>query len=345
MFRYTSPDTHRVTEIGIGHWPLVKLDQARAAADGHRHFLRNGIDPQRVKQVAQKQTTTFQQAGDAWITSRQDLTQSSLRAVKLHIHHHGKLLLRKAVATINRVDVEQALNPLWETHKPQALRTLAVWRQVFDFARYKGWRNFENPALWKGAHVNRFRFKPETRHHRAMPFEAVPGFMKLLRQQQEVAARALEFLILTATRTGETLEAQWLEFDLQKQIWTVPAKRMKGRKVHRVPLCGRLLELLNQQRNSGNDSPYVFSREGRNDKPLSERAMYLLLRKMDIKFTVHGFRSSFRNWAGRTRQDRDLAEMCLAHKVKGAVEAAYWHEDMLDERKPIMDAWAAHCGG
>jgi integrase len=344
MFRYTSPDTHRVTEKGIGHWPLVKLDQARAAADGHRHFLRNGIDPQRVKQVAQGQTTTFQQAGDAYIETRKDLTPSSLRATKFHIHHHGKLLLREGVGNISRVQVEKALTPLWNEHPKQALRVLATWRLVFDFARYKGWRAVENPALWKGMHVNRFRFKPEKRHHPSLPFEVVPKFMKALRQQQEVAAKALEFLILTATRTSETLGAQWSEFDLQKQIWTVAAKRMKGRREHRVPLSSRAMELLAVQRNSVN-GPYVFPRKSRNDKPLPERALDVLLKK-NVKFTVHGFRSSFRNWAGRThRQDRDLAEMSLAHKVKGEVEAAYWHEDMLAEKRPIMQAWADYCGG
>jgi integrase len=324
----------------------VKLDQARAAVLDHRHWLRKGIDPQRVTQEAQQQTITFAEAGDKWIETRKrkGWTPSSLRTAKYHIHQHGKSLLHEAVATVTRVQVANALDPLFKEHKKQVPRVLATWRQMFDNARFEGWRNFENPALWKGMHENRFGFKAAKRHHPSMPFEAVPGFMKALRQQQEVAARALEFLILTTTRTSETLRAQWSEFDLQKQTWAIPAERMKARKVHSVPLCGRLLELLNQQRNSANDSPYVFPRKGRNDKPLSEKAMYLLLCKMDVKFTVHGFRSSFRNWAGRTRQDRDLAEMCLAHKVKGAVEAAYWHEDMLAERRPIMDAWSQHCG-
>jgi integrase len=348
MFRFTRPGTGRVTEIGIGHWPLVKLDQARAAVLDHRHWLRKGIDPQRVTQEAQQQTITFAEAGDKFIETRKrkGWTPSSLRAAKYHIHQHGKSLLREAVAAVTRVQVADALTPLYDKHRKQALRVLATWRQVFDNARFEGWRNFENPALWKGMHENRFGFKAAKRHHPWMPFEAVPEFMKALRQQQEVAARALEFLILTATRTSETLRAQWSEFgDLQNQTWAIPAERMKGRKEHRVPLSSRLLELLNQQRNSVNGSPYVFPRDGRNDNPLPEASLRVLLREMDIKFTVHGFRASFRNWAARThRQDRDLGEMSLAHKVKREVEAAYWHEDMLAERRPIMQAWADYCG-
>jgi integrase len=344
MFRYTSPATHRVTESGIGHWPRVQLEQARVAVQGHRHFLRQGLDPQQVRRISRGQTTTFQQAGDAYIETRKDWTPSSLRAAKFQIHHHGKSLLREGVGNITRVQVEEALNPLCTTYPKQALRVLATWRLVFDFARYKGWRVVENPSLWKGMHVNRFRFRPEKKHHQAMPYAQVPEFIKALRQQHDAVARALEFCILTATRTGETLGMQWTEIVWDQKIWIIPGERMKGRKEHRVPLCGRLMELLALQRNSANGSPYVFPREGRKVEPLPERAMYRLLRKMDIKFAVHGFRASSRNWAGRTRQDRDLAEMCLAHKVKGEVEAAYWHEDMLAERRPIMDAWSQHCG-
>jgi hypothetical protein len=134
----------------------------------HRHWLRKGIDPQRVKQVAQDQTITFAEAGDKFIETRKRWTPGSLRAAKYHIHQHGKLLLREAVATVTRVQVADALAPLFEEHPKQGLRVLATWRRVFDNARFEGWRNFENPALWKGMHENRFGFKAVKRHDPAM---------------------------------------------------------------------------------------------------------------------------------------------------------------------------------
>jgi integrase len=357
MFRYTSPATHRVTEIAIKPerptsparkppWPLVTLEQARAAVLDYRYHLRRGEDPQQVKHISRGQTTTFQEAGDAYIETRKDWTPSSLRAAKFQIHHHGKSLLREGVGNITRIQVEEALNPLCTTYPKQALRVLATWRLIFDFARYKGWRVVENPALWKGMHVNRFRFKPEKIHHPAMSYEQVPEFMKAFRQQQgETVARALEVCVLTATRTAETLGAQWNEIDWGQKVWVIPSKRIKGRKEHRVPLCGRLMELLTLQRNSANGSPYVFPRKGRNDEPLPERAMYLLLRKMDVKSTVHGFRSSFSDWAyDNTDYAEGIIEGCLAHQVGNATRRAYRRQDALAKRRALMQAWADFCG-
>jgi integrase len=217
---------------------------------------------------------------------------------------------------------------------------------VLDWAKVRGYREGENPARWRGHLDHLLPAKSKVRkveHHAALPYQQVGAFMAALRQQSGVGARALEFLILTASRTGETLGATWDEIDIGARLWTVPAARMKAGKEHRVPLSDTALAILKQMRDIRH-SDYVFpgSRDGR---PLSEMALLMLLRRMkhgDV--TAHGFRSTFRDWAAeRTTFPGEVAEMALAHTIPDAVEAAYRRGDLFDKRRHLMTAWSEYC--
>ena len=216
--------------------------------------------------------------------------------------------------------------------------------RVLDAARAKGLRSAENPARWRGHLANLLpkRHKLTRGHHAAMPFAEVPKFLAALRTVDGVSARALEFTILTAARSGEVLGARWPEIDLEAKVWTVPAARMKAAREHRVPLSPRAVAIIAAMAET-RVSDYVFP-GARRDRPLSVMAMAMLLRQHAPGVTVHGFRSAFRDWCGeRTHFPRELAEAALAHVVGDATERAYRRGDALDKRRELMDAWANHC--
>ena len=237
--------------------------------------------------------------------------------------------------------------PFWTRTPESAKLTRGYIEAVLDAARAKGHRTGENPARWRG-HLDHLLSKPKrlTRgHHAAMPFTDVSAFVAELRTRESVAAMSLEFLILTAARSGEVLGAKWSEIDLKSRVWTVPAARMKARREHRVPLTDRAVEILSEAAKltgEGND-PYVFPGKAK-DKPLSNMAYEMLLRRMGREVTTHGFRSSFRDWAGEaTNFAREVAEAALAHTVGDSAELAYRRGDALEKRKPLMNAWARYC--
>jgi len=217
---------------------------------------------------------------------------------------------------------------------------------VLDWAKVRGYRTGENPARWRG-HLNHLLpAKAKVRkveHHAALSYARIGAFLAALRKQNGIAARALEFLVLTATRTGETLGATWNEVDMGAKLWTLPSGRMKAGKEHRVPLSDAALAVL-QQMHDMRHSDYVFP-GGRDRRPLSETSLLMLLRRMGHGgITAHGFRSTFRDWAAeRTIFAREVAEMALAHAIPDAVEAAYRRGDLFDKRRKLMDAWAAYC--
>ena len=214
---------------------------------------------------------------------------------------------------------------------------------VLDAAKAEGLRNGENPAVWKGnlMHSLPKRQKLQRGHHAAMPYQKVPAFVQSLQQRDATAARALEFLILTAARSGEVLGAGWSEVDLERAVWTVPPARMKSGREHRVPLSTRAVSILKEMNavRQGDGQPLFPGRRGR---PLSRMAMEMLLRRMEIEdATVHGFRSSFRDWAAEeTPFAREIAEAALAHVVGDATERAYRRGDALERRRQLMQAWA-----
>jgi integrase len=244
------------------------------------------------------------------------------------------------VSAIGSADVVEALSPIWLKKPETAKRVRQRIGTVLDWAKAKGYRDTENPVRA----VLRALPKPPRaeKHHASLPYAELPGFLRELRSQDaNVSTRlALEFLILTATRTSEVLQATWSEIDLAAKEWTVPAERMKAKREFRVPLTDRALEVLKEARRLGDGAGYVFP--GQNtDKPLSQMALLMLLRRMKLKITTHGFRSTFRDWAAeQTNFPREVCESALAHTVKNKTEAAYLRTDQFAKRRKLMDAWS-----
>jgi integrase len=250
------------------------------------------------------------------------------------------------VDEINTAMVVQCLSPIWHTKTETASRLQGRIAKILDWAIASGLRDGLNPARWSG-HLDKLLPSPKklttVRHHPALPYEELGEFFHTLKNQEGIAARALECLILTATRTSELRLAQWDEIDLDQLVWKVPATRTKTKKEHRVPIAAQMADILKKLPvEPGN--PYVFigSKQGR---PISSESMSAVLKRMKLSnVTVHGFRSTFRVWAGElTHYPRDLAEMALAHAVENKVEAAYRRGDMFLKRKTMMNAWATFC--
>ena len=247
--------------------------------------------------------------------------------------------------TIATDDVLAVLKPIWTTKAETASRVRGRIEKVLDAAKAKGFRDGENPARWRG-HLDHLLPRPSKLargHHAAMPYEEVAGFVADLRGREALAALALELCILTAARSGEILGMRWDEIDLDKKIWTVPAHRMKAGREHRVPLSQRATDIL-ARLSEDRSGDFVFPGQ-RRDKPLSNMAMEMMLRRMKIEnATVHGFRSSFRDWAGNeTGYPRELIETALAHVIGDKAEQAYRRSDALEKRRQLMEAWASYC--
>ena len=240
----------------------------------------------------------------------------------------------------------KVLQPIWASKPETAGRVRGRIERVMDWAKVQGYRDGENPARLRGHLDNLLPKKSKVhkvQHHAALPYGDVGSFLAKLQEQTSISARALAFLILTATRTSETLEAVWDEIDLDRRIWIIPAERMKADKEHRVPLSRFAISLLKEMKDI-RLSAYVFP--GANSgRPLSNMALAMLMRGMGYgHVTPHGFRSSFRDWAAeRTSFPREVAEMALAHKIPDAVEAAYRRGDLFDKRRKLMEAWSTYC--
>jgi integrase len=239
----------------------------------------------------------------------------------------------------------KVLEPIWTAKPETASRLRGRLEAILDWAKVRGHREGENPARWRG-HLDKLlpaRSKVRrVEHHAAMPYAALPAFLENLRGQEGIAARALEFTILTAARTGEVIGATWAEISFAEKVWTVPAARMKAHREHRVPLGERALAILKEMHTS--DDGFVFS-GGRPGKPLSPTALILVLRRMGYgDITTHGMRSAFRDWcAEHTNFPSEVAEMALAHTVSDKVEAAYRRGDLFDKRRKLMEVWARYC--
>ena len=246
------------------------------------------------------------------------------------------------VQAIDTALVMKVLEPIWTAKPETASRLRGRIEAVLDWAKARGFRAGENPARWKGHVANLLPEKgkvAKVAHHAAMPHAEVAAFLADLRQQEGIAARALEVLILTATRASETLNATWGEFDLANAVWTIPASRMKAGREHRVPLSPRAVEILDALPRDG-DFAFPNSR----GKPLSDTTVLTLLKRMRDDVTTHGFRSGFRDWAAElTNFPSEVAEAALAHVAGSKVIEAYRRTDFFDRRRRLMDAWAAYC--
>lgn len=347
VYRFTLAS--KVTEAGLGAFPAVSLAEARDKASEARRLHKSGVSPVEAKRQAEIEAQgvpTFGKVSDDLIASKAAEWRNEKHKAQwvMTLRDYCAPIRSKPVDEIETADVLEILTPLWTRAPETANRLRGRIEAVLDAAKAKGFRSGENPAAWRGhlAHLLPRRQKLTRGHHAAMAYDAIPAFVAKLRERDALAALALEFCILTATRTGETLGARWDEIDLTAKVWEIPAHRMKAGKAHRVPLAGRALEIL-ETLATGRTGDFVFPGFAPG-KPLSNMAMEMVLRRMGVEgATVHGFRSAFRDWAGNeTPFPRDVCEAALAHVV-GGVEAAYRRGDALEKRRALMAAWGDYC--
>ena len=352
VYRYTNPSTKTATETSIGVVQAFTYPEARSKSVRLLGLVARGHNPVQVKREQRAAQTTFAEACDGWVENNQaSWSESHRHSIGVQLKQHGKVLLTKAVSSINSDIVEEAIKPLWLKAPNQARRTLAMWARVFAYAKQKKMRGGDNPAAWRDNLDRVFPKQGKKGHFSSLPYAELPDFIRRLhvRQNRGTAASALEFTILTATRSGETMGAVWSEFDLENKIWTIPGERMKTKEKHRIPLCDRAMELLARQKEwqreyTGN-SEFVF--QGRDGKTrMDEKSMRVILGNMDVPVTVHGFRATFKSWATeQTEFSWEVIELCLAHKVGTAVARAYLRGDALEKRREIMAQWSSYCAG
>lgn len=336
-------------ELGLGSYGTLSgkigLSEARARADEIREILKRGGDPsiEVAHRKRRGKLRTFGEIADEVLEAKENTFRNAKHKAqwRMTLTAYAAQLRKLPVAEVETDHVISVLRPLWDDRHETASRLRGRIETVLDYARSLGLRNGENPARWHGhlAHIlgKRDRIKG---HHSAMPYDDVPQFMTRLQAVQGGSARALELCVLTATRSGETLNAKWSEFDFEEALWTIPAERMKARRPHMVPLPAQALRLVTQMK-AQQISDWVFpGREPR--RPLSNMAMTGVMRRLGFgDLTVHGFRSSFRDWAGdQTTFPREVAELALAHNVGNATEQAYRRASALAKRRKLMEAWA-----
>jgi integrase len=340
----------RRREMGLGGYPDVSLAMARRMAAKHREALALGRDPLTERETPR--IPTFGEAADEYIATHSEAWRNEKHVAQwqMTLTHYAAPLRSLPVDRVAVPDVVAVLKPLWSSRPETASRLRGRIEAVLDAAKAEGFRHGENPAAWRGnlKHLLPRPAKLSRGHHSAMHYREVPGFVAKLRKRRAAAALALEFIILTAARAGEVLGAVWGEVDMDEAVWTVPAIRMKSGRTHRVPLSRRALEILNAMhavRSSDAVDELIFpgSRKGR---PLSGMATAMLMRRMGHgEITTHGFRSSFRDWAGEiTDFPREIVEAALAHAVGDATERAYRRGDALEKRRQLMEAWASYVG-
>lgn len=336
----------KAKEMGLGSATTVDLADAREKAAGARRKVAQGINPIEDRK-RDNGIPTFAEMADSVREAlsagfRNDKHKAQWKST---LETYAAPLRSQSVDSIGTDDVLSVLKAIWTTKPETASRLRGRIEKVLDAAKAKGFREGENPARWRG-HLDHLLPKPSKLargHHAAMAYEDVAAFVGKLREREATAALALEFCILTAARSGEVLGARWSEIDLDKKIWTVPANRMKAGRDHRVPLSARAVSILKGlAKVKVGDFVFPGYRRG---KPLSNMAMEMMLRRMKIEnATVHGFRSSFRDWAGNvTSFPREVTETALAHVIGDKAEQAYRRSDALEKRRKLMDAWAQYC--
>lgn len=357
VFRYTSPEGSR-RNMGLGPLEAVSLARARELARKYRTQVRdpqNPIDPidankseKAKRHAAAGKRMTFEDCAEAFL----EVNRAAWANTK-HIQQWQNTLRTYAypvigdlpVSEVNTPLVTKCLLPIWESKTETASRLRGRIERVLDWAKVSGFREGENPALWRG-HLDKVLPAPKkltiVTHHPALPFTQVASFLEKLRAREGIGARALEFTILTAARSGEVRGATWDEIDLKNKIWTIRAERMKMKRVHRVPLSDVAITILENLLQT--DSRFVFP-GSKVSAPMSDMTLSKVIRRMgDKKTTVHGFRSTFRDWAAElTYYSREVAEMALAHSIGNAVEASYRRGDLFEKRRHMMADWAKYC--
>lgn len=339
------------TAMGMGAFPAVGLADARNKAEAARKNLAGGRDPLlHARQEADREEAepTFAEAAEAFLDEDRKASWRNAKHRAQWVMTLGdaycKHLRPMKVSAIGTEDVLKVLKPVWSAKPETASRIRGRIERVLSFAKMRGWRSGENPAMWRG-HLDAILPKAEKLkrrgHHRAMAYQNVPAFVQRLREASGMDAKVLEFTILTAARSGETVNATWDEVDFEQKVWIVPAGRMKAGRSHDVPLSARAIALLRSLPKRV-DSPYIFASR-RKGRPISAASMEMLLRRWELKdqTTIHGFRSAFRDWAGDcTNFPREVAEAALAHVVGDKAEQAYRRGTALERRRKLMTAWA-----
>jgi integrase len=354
VFRYRVGG--RLREMGLGSLDTIGLADARERARKAREQRLDGLDPIEHRKAARRaadidaaKAITFKDCARRYIASHQPAWRNPK-----HVAQWGSTLETYVYPVFGALPAQaidvglvlKAIEPIWTAKPETASRVRGRIESILDWATARGYREGENPARWRG-HLDNLLPAPakvrRVEHHAALPYAEIGPFMAELRRQEGVAARALEFAILTAARTGEVIGARWDEINVSERLWTIPAERMKASKEHRVPLSAPALAIV-ESMVAIRSGAFVFpgAREGR---PLSNMAFLMLLRRMGHEdLTAHGFRSSFRDWAAeRTGFPAEVAEMALAHAVSDKVEAAYRRGDLFQKRRQLAEAWAKFC--
>ncbi|WP_288586582.1 site-specific integrase [uncultured Methylobacterium sp.] len=350
LFRWREPGqtgAGKLREMGLGSASTVSLARARELVAAARAHVANGVNPLALRDVQpEKRVPTFSEMAEEVV--------SSLETGWKNPKHRDqwRMTLTRYCDPIGSMPVDQVtteqvltiLKPLWTKVPETASRLRGRIEKVLDAARAKGYRTAENPARWRGHldHLLPRRQKLTRGHHKALPYQEVPAFIARLRLSGSISALCLEFAILTAARSGEAMGADWNEIDLDQGTWTLPKERMKAGREHRVPLSGRALEIL-AGLHEARRGQLIFpgNKPGRT---LSTMALEMVLRRMEVDATVHGFRSAFRDWAAeQTSTPREVAEAALAHSIRDKVEAAYFRSDLFQKRRDLMQSWADFC--
>lgn len=337
----------RRMDIGLGSAQLVGLAEAREQATAFRKIAREGGDPRQLRDRGRQVSLTFSEAAErvheehkaAWKNAKHtDQWINTLRT------YASPSLGQRSVDSIETPDILSVLSPIWQSKPETARRLRQRLKTVFDWAKASGLRSGENPVEGVGRGLP--KQTKAVRHHAALPFKEVPAFVEALRASGSgvVAKHAFEFLILTASRTSEVLNAPWSEIDLEAGLWTISSERMKAGRQHRVPLSSRCIEILKLAQVYRSGSPYLF--QGRSPKrPMSNMVFSKIMSSLEVQATPHGFRSAFRDWAAETTSfPREVAEMALAHTIENKVEAAYRRGDLLEKRREMMEAWCDYIG-
>jgi integrase len=346
----------KAREMGLGSFDTIDLSTARAKAKECRAKLLEGVDPIDARNAKREQSRldaanamTFTECATAYIAAHRAGWKNAKHASQWENTLNTYVAPIFGALSVQAIDtnfVMRALEPVWMEKPETASRLRGRIESILDWAKVRGLRAGENPARWKG-HLDHLLPARSTvkavEHHPALPYSEMGEFVEQLRAQEGIGAKALEFLILTAARTSEVIGAEFKEFDLEQNIWTIPAGRMKAKKEHRVPLSPRALKIIEELKTS-KESKFVFpgAKEG---KHLSNMAMLQLLKRMGrADLTAHGFRSSFRDWAAeQTNYPREVAEAALAHVLGDKVEAAYRRGDLFEKRRLMMIDWTKHC--
>ena len=356
IFRFTIAG--RTRDAGLGAFPTVSLIKAREQAAECRRLVADGADPidarkkdREAARIAAEKAITFEQCAKAFMASheagwRSDIHRRQWRnSLAAHVY---PVIGTLPVQAVDTTLVLKVLESAWKEKPETASRVRQRIERVLNWAKVRGYREGENPAVWRG-HLDQLlppkRKVRQVAHHAAMPYSEISTLMEKLRADTTLGARALEFLILTATRTSEALGALWDEVDLEQQMWTIPARRMKAGREHRVPLSARAIAILNEMAEiRHNEFVFPGAKQGR---PLTRNVLLRLLQRLSDVGPVptpHGFRSSFQEWAAEaTNFPREAAELALAHAVGDSVERAYQRGDLLEKRRKLMDAWAMYC--